>query len=91
MNPEESADALSIRARGHLSGNTKVSVSIPNASLVDAEDGKVGRLDLRDVALVRDAECASFEIVWTRGVILGGGSARTDVVGLVRVLDVATL
>ena len=89
MDPEERADALAVRAGGHVGGHLEVVVQVPRAGVDDAEDGKVLRLDVVDVGLVSDADTTAGSVVDVVGVDSSGGLARAREVG-VGVLDVAT-
>lgn len=70
MNPKEGTDAHIIGARGHAFRDTKISVSVPDTSLVDAENGKVGGLYFGDIALVRNGQSAALDVTQTGGVVL---------------------
>ena len=58
--------------------------------MVHAEYGEVLRLDLRDVRLVRDAQCAAAEVVNAVGVEFRRGLAGARIVRVVEVALVAT-
>ena len=89
MDPEPGAGAPALGARGHRGGDGKVGVEGPHAGLVDAEDGKVGGLDLFGVRLVGDRERAAAEVVDARRVELGERLPRAGVVGVGEVARVA--
>lgn len=63
MNPEPGTNAAPIGTCGHVSGNLELSADSPDTSLVDAEDGKVFRLDGVDIRVVGDGKSATFRIV----------------------------
>ena len=65
MNPEPSADTASFRTRRHSRGDLEIGLLVPNAGVVDAEDGEVFRLDFGDIGFVCDRECASFQVPQT--------------------------
>lgn len=91
MDPKEGTIAQVIRARGHLGRNTEIGVSVPNTSLVNAEDGKVGGLYFGHVALVRDGQGAPLDVAQTGRVVFRRRGARTDIVGITCLLDVTSL
>ena len=69
MNPEPSTDTASFRTRRHPRGDLEIGLLVPNAGVVDAEDGEVFRLDFGDVGFVCDRECASFQVPQTLSVV----------------------
>lgn len=87
MNPKPRADATALRTGRHPSRDLEVREAVPHAGLVDTEDGEVLWLDVGDVRLVCDRECASLEIVKTSGVVLRRRRAGTRVVAI---LDVSS-
>ena len=88
MDPEEAADALVVRARGHVRGDLEAVVQVPRAGVHDAEDDKVLGLHVVEVGLVRDAERTAGRVVDVVGVDRRRGLARAGQVG-VEVPDVA--
>ena len=90
MDPEEAADALVVRARGHVRGDLEVVVQVPRAGVDDAEDDKVLGLDVVEVGLVRNAERTAGRVVDVVGVDGRGGLTGASQVG-VEVPNVATV
>jgi hypothetical protein len=90
VDPEPRARTLAVRALWHLLRDGEAGVHIPHARLVHAEYGKVLRLDLRDVRLVRDTQRAATEVVDAIRVEFRRRLPGTRIVRVVGVLLVAT-
>lgn len=90
MDPEERADALAVRAGGHVRGDLEGVVQVPRAGVDDAEDDKVLGLDVVEVRLVRNRQGAAGRVV---DVVRVDGRRRLARAGEVRVLvaDVTTV
>lgn len=82
MDPEPRAGAFAVRALGHVRRDLEARVQIIHAGLVHAEYGKVLRLDLRGVRLVRDGQRAAADICQAIGVEFRRGLAGTRIVRL---------
>ena len=89
MNPEEGADATALGTRWHTRWNLEVRETRPNAGLVDTENRKILRLNRPDIALVRDGQRTTLEIIQPLGVVRLGARVRADVVRIVLVANVA--
>ena len=75
MNPEPSTDASTGRARRHSRRDLEVGEASPDTSLVDAEHCEVLGLDLCDIALVRDCERTSLQVIEVHCVHRAAGKA----------------
>lgn len=90
MDPEPRADALTVRACGHIRRDIEGRVQIPHARMVHAEYDEVFLLDIRNVRLVRDGQGTAGSIAYVVGMEGRGRPAGTRIVWVVGVLLVAT-
>lgn len=65
MDPEPSADTTTRWAWGHRGRDLEISEPVPNASMIDTEDGEILGFDLSYITLVSDRQRTSEEVVDT--------------------------
>ena len=88
VDPEPSADAFAVRARGHASRDGELGEARPHAGLVDTEHGKVLGLRRVEVVLVSDGQSAALDVVDAGRVVFARWAAGARVVA---VADIAAL
>ena len=93
MDPEETADALAVRAGRHVCGDLEVVVQVPRAGMDDAEDDKIFRLDVVEIRLVGDTQGAACSVAGVVGVdrrrrLTGASEVRVLVANVATVCQV---
>lgn len=85
MYPKKWTYTSSIRAFRHLGRHLKIRKPRPYTCMIDAEDCKIFRLHIFDIALIRDGQSASLKIINPIGVVCQSRRIRANVITLLNV------
>jgi len=90
VNPEKSTYTTTLWTSRHTSRHLKLRKPRPHTSLINTKNSEILRLNIRHIALVRNTQRTSFQIVEPISMILLSGRLGADVVGIIGISDITT-